>query len=98
MEIDGVAAVVAGGASGLGAATSRELAHAGAKVAIFDLNRDLGTRLASELNGVFVHCDVADETSATNAFFAASIISRSVASFRPNIMLSLTDRLNSVVS
>lgn len=71
MQIDGIAAVVTGGASGLGAATSRELAHAGAKVAIFDLNRDLGACLASELNGIFVHCDVADETSTTNAFFAA---------------------------
>ena len=72
MKIDGAAAVVTGGASGLGAATSREMAQAGAKVAIFDINVDTGERLASELGGLFVHCDVADEHSVTNAFLTAN--------------------------
>ena len=54
MQIDGSSAVITGGSSGLGAATSRELAQAGARVAIFDLNKDEGKRLASQLNGVFV--------------------------------------------
>ena len=71
MQIDGSSAVITGGSSGLGAATSRELAQAGAKVAIFDLNKDEGEHLASELNGIFVHCDVADENSTTNAFLKA---------------------------
>ena len=71
MQIDGSSAVITGGSSGLGAATSRELAQAGAKVAIFDLNKDEGEYLASELNGIFVHCDVADENSTTNAFLKA---------------------------
>ena len=71
MQIDGSSAVITGGSSGLGAATSRELAQAGAKVAIFDLNKDEGAYLASELNGIFVHCDVADENSTTNAFLKA---------------------------
>ena len=71
MQIDGSSAVITGGSSGLGAATSRELAQAGARVAIFDLNKDEGKRLASQLNGVFVHCDVADESSATRAFLTA---------------------------
>ena len=72
MEIDGAAAVVTGGASGLGAATSREMVQAGAKIAIFDINVDTGERLASELGGLFVHCDVADEYSVSNAFLTAS--------------------------
>ncbi|PPR16415.1 MAG: putative oxidoreductase [Alphaproteobacteria bacterium MarineAlpha9_Bin7] len=72
MKIDGAAAVVTGGASGLGAATSREMARAGAKVAIFDINGDAGERLASELGGLFVHCDVADEPSVSSAFLAAN--------------------------
>ena len=71
MQIDGSSAVITGGSSGLGAATSRELAQSGAKVAIFDLNKDEGEYLASELNGIFVHCDVADENSTTNAFLKA---------------------------
>ena len=77
MQIDGSSAVITGGSSGLGAATSRELAQAGAKVAIFDLNKDEGEHLASELNGIFVHCDVADENSTTNAFLKAQKKKRS---------------------
>jgi len=63
MDISGQAAIVTGGASGLGGATARLLAEAGAKVAIFDLNEDLGTRHADELGGVFCATDVADEAS-----------------------------------
>src|SRR5262249_45109671 len=49
-----IAAVVTGGASGLGAATARALAAKGAKVALLDLNAALGEPLAKELGGVFV--------------------------------------------
>lgn len=63
MIIQNVAAVVTGGASGLGAATVRRLADAGARVAIFDLDYARGERLAEEIDGVFAKVDVADEDS-----------------------------------
>jgi NAD(P)-dependent dehydrogenase (short-subunit alcohol dehydrogenase family) len=55
MNVSGTAAVVTGGASGLGEATARELARRGAKVAVFDRDIDRGTRVAEEIGGVF--CD-----------------------------------------
>ena len=51
MDLNGKAAVVTGGASGLGAATARELAAAGAKVAIFDIQDDKGESVAAEIGG-----------------------------------------------
>lgn len=71
MNLKGMAAVVTGGASGLGEATARELAAAGAKVAILDLNEDLGQKMAKELGGVFAKCNVADEASVVAAFETA---------------------------
>jgi len=71
MRIDGTSALVAGGASGLGAATARRLAAAGAKVTIADLNEDAGTALASELGAAFVACDVTDEAQVEAAVGAA---------------------------
>jgi NAD(P)-dependent dehydrogenase (short-subunit alcohol dehydrogenase family) len=71
MEIKGAAALVSGGASGLGEATSRVLAGAGATVVIADLNADKGKALADELKGVFVETNVADEESVANAVAAA---------------------------
>lgn len=68
MQINGIAAVITGGASGLGGATSRELAESGAKIAILDVNRNSGVKLADELGGVFVDCDVTKEQSAIDAF------------------------------
>jgi NAD(P)-dependent dehydrogenase (short-subunit alcohol dehydrogenase family) len=59
MEINGVAAIVTGGASGLGAATSRLLAQRGARVVIVDMKDDEGSKLAGELGGAFCHADVA---------------------------------------
>ena len=67
MDIKGVAAIVTGGASGLGAATAERLAKAGAKVTIFDLNADLGTAKAREIGGQFLSVNVTDETSVANA-------------------------------
>ncbi len=58
------AAIVTGGASGLGAATARKLAAQGAKVAVFDLNAKLAESVAAELKGVAVVCDVADAAAA----------------------------------
>ena len=62
MKLDSsIAAVVTGGASGLGAATARRLAAQGVKVAIFDLNADLGESLARDLGGVFCQVDVTSD-------------------------------------
>ncbi len=61
MDIQGLAAIVTGGASGLGAGTAERLAGLGAKVTIFDLNTDLGNAKAAELGGHFVKVDVSDE-------------------------------------
>jgi NAD(P)-dependent dehydrogenase (short-subunit alcohol dehydrogenase family) len=58
-----MAAIVTGGASGLGEATARALAGAGAKVAVFDMNEERGQAVAAELGGVFCKVDVADEAS-----------------------------------
>jgi NAD(P)-dependent dehydrogenase (short-subunit alcohol dehydrogenase family) len=72
MNIDSkVVAVVTGGASGLGGATAAALAKTGAKVAIFDLNADLGTKHAAAIGGQFFKCDVTDEAS-VGAALAAS--------------------------
>jgi NAD(P)-dependent dehydrogenase (short-subunit alcohol dehydrogenase family) len=61
MELNGIGVLVAGGASGLGEATARELAARGARVTIADLNEERGAALADELGGGFVATDVTDE-------------------------------------
>jgi NAD(P)-dependent dehydrogenase (short-subunit alcohol dehydrogenase family) len=61
MQLDGIGALVAGGASGLGEATARELAARGARVIVADLNEERGTALAGELGGAFALADVTDE-------------------------------------
>jgi NAD(P)-dependent dehydrogenase (short-subunit alcohol dehydrogenase family) len=66
-----VAAVVTGGASGLGEATARLLARNGAKVAIFDLNEGRGKEVAAEIGGVFCKADVTDDASIDAAFAQA---------------------------
>jgi len=66
-----IAAVVTGGASGLGAATARALAAKGVRVALLDLNAEAGEKLAKELGGVFARCDVTDEASVDAALAAA---------------------------
>jgi NAD(P)-dependent dehydrogenase (short-subunit alcohol dehydrogenase family) len=60
MRIEGASALVAGGASGLGAATARRLAAGGAAVTIADLNEERGEELAGEIGARFVRCDVTD--------------------------------------
>jgi NAD(P)-dependent dehydrogenase (short-subunit alcohol dehydrogenase family) len=67
MDIQGSAAIITGGASGLGAATAELLAQHGAKVALLDVNVDAARTLASKLDGVAVRCDVTDDKSATDA-------------------------------
>ena len=65
MDIKGLAAVVTGGASGLGKATATWLAAQGAKVAIFDLNEEAGKAAADAIGGVYVSVNVADDASVT---------------------------------
>ena len=60
MDLNGVSAIVTGGASGLGAATARRLAAAGAQVVIADLQDGPGAELAAEIGGEFAHADVTD--------------------------------------
>jgi NAD(P)-dependent dehydrogenase (short-subunit alcohol dehydrogenase family) len=61
LQLDGIGALVAGGASGLGEATARELTARGARVAIADLNEERGEALAGELGATFTKADVTDE-------------------------------------
>jgi len=74
MRIDRSSALVAGGASGLGAATARRLHGAGARVVIADLNLDNGVALAGELGdrAVFVEADVTDESAVQAAVAEAA--------------------------
>jgi NAD(P)-dependent dehydrogenase (short-subunit alcohol dehydrogenase family) len=67
VNIDGSAAIVSGGASGLGEATVRALHARGAVVTIADVNADKGSALASELGLEFVACDVRDEQQVQTA-------------------------------
>lgn len=60
LDVNGIAAVVTGGASGLGEGCARKLAANGANVLIADLDEDKGNAIATELGGMFVKADVAD--------------------------------------
>jgi NAD(P)-dependent dehydrogenase (short-subunit alcohol dehydrogenase family) len=71
MQLKDQAAIVTGGASGLGAATARKLASLGARVAVCDLNTKLAETVAAEINGVAVTCNVSDAASAEAAVAAA---------------------------
>lgn len=71
MDIKGLAVVVTGAASGLGAATARTLAGLGAKVTVFDLNAEAGEALAQEIGGLFQAVNVTDEASVNAGLDAA---------------------------
>ncbi|MGD0239682.1 MAG: SDR family NAD(P)-dependent oxidoreductase [Streptosporangiaceae bacterium] len=71
MELNGTSAIVSGGASGLGEATARVLAAAGATVLVADLNEERGKQLADEIGGHFARTDVSDEASVQAAVDAA---------------------------
>ena len=79
MNIQGQAAIVTGGASGLGEATARELARLGAKVAVFDVNAELAAQVAADLNAqhgegtaVACACDITNSDSVTAALALAT--------------------------
>lgn len=65
------AAIVTGGASGLGRATARGFGEAGIKVAVFDLNEEAGQAVASEIGGIFCKVDVTDEQSVVDGLAKA---------------------------
>ena len=67
MDLNGVSAIVTGGASGIGAATARLLASKGAKVVVADLQEDKGTALADEIGGAFCKVDVTKTEDIINA-------------------------------
>jgi NAD(P)-dependent dehydrogenase (short-subunit alcohol dehydrogenase family) len=71
MDPKGQAAIVTGGASGLGAATAQTLAEAGAKVALFDVNIEAAQQMAAKIGGIAIRCDVADAKSGEDAIAQA---------------------------
>ena len=71
MKLAGQAAIVTGGGGGLGAATARFLAAAGAKVTVLDVNMEAANAVASEIGGLAISCDVSDAGSAETAVATA---------------------------
>ena len=73
MDVNGVAAVVTGGASGLGEATARSLASKGAKVAVFDRDVARGEQVATDIGGIFCEVDVTSDEKVQAAFERARV-------------------------
>lgn len=72
MKVNGQAAIVTGGGSGLGAGTARALAAAGARVAVLDINEEQAKSVADEIGGLAIACDVASAGAAEDAVAAAA--------------------------
>jgi len=72
MNIQGQSALVTGAGSGLGEATARELARLGAKVGVLDLHMDNAKRVAQDIGGLAVHCNVSDPDSMAQAIATAA--------------------------
>jgi NAD(P)-dependent dehydrogenase (short-subunit alcohol dehydrogenase family) len=72
MELNSsVSAIITGGASGLGEATARALAQHGVKVALFDLQKDKGEKLAAEIGATFCEVNVTNDESVAAGFVRA---------------------------
>lgn len=71
MDVKATAAIIAGGASGLGSATASALAAAGAQVTIIDMNAEAGQRVADAIGGIFIATDVTVEASVADALSQA---------------------------
>lgn len=71
MDVKGIAAIVTGGASGLGEATARALAAAGAKVTVFDLKEEAAKKVAGEIGGLGLGVDITDGPATEAAFKTA---------------------------
>ncbi|MBZ5602564.1 MAG: SDR family NAD(P)-dependent oxidoreductase [Acidobacteriia bacterium] len=67
MKLDGKAAIITGGGSGLGAATAERLRAAGVKVALVDVNLDAANDVAKKCGGIAIRCDVADAAAGAAA-------------------------------
>ncbi|HSV54739.1 MAG TPA: SDR family NAD(P)-dependent oxidoreductase [Burkholderiaceae bacterium] len=88
MKIEGQAALVTGGASGLGEATARELARLGAKVAVLDVNMALAEKVAAEIGEEFGNgCAVACACDITNSESVAAALAKASAAHGPARML-----------
>jgi NAD(P)-dependent dehydrogenase (short-subunit alcohol dehydrogenase family) len=72
MELDGISALITGGASGLGEATARHLTDLGATITIADLQDDKGEAVAGDIGATYVNTDVTDADSAQAAVDAAA--------------------------
>lgn len=72
MNVADQAALVTGAGSGLGEATARGLAQAGARVAVLDINYEAASKVAGDIDGVAIECDVSDEQSAEQAVSTAA--------------------------
>lgn len=72
MNAEGHVAIVTGGGSGLGEATARALAAAGAKLALLDVNIERATAVAAEIGGIAIKCDVSDAASGEEAVAASA--------------------------
>lgn len=97
MKIEGKVAIVTGGASGLGRATADALIASGAKVAIWDLNEELGAQAAAELgeNAMFIKINVTDEAAVETAvqtvvekFGAVHILANIAGIARPRLVIN----------
>ncbi|GAB4391570.1 MAG: SDR family NAD(P)-dependent oxidoreductase [Gammaproteobacteria bacterium] len=71
MKIAGMSAVITGGGSGMGAETARQLAQAGAKVALLDINLAAASQVAEAINGIAIECDVTNDSSVEQALLRA---------------------------
>ncbi len=67
MNVEGYAAIVTGGASGMGAETARALSAAGARVSVMDVNADALQQVATDIGGLAISCDVTSSDSAEAA-------------------------------
>ena len=72
VNLEGSSSIVTGGASGIGEACARQLAELGSKVVVADLNEERGTKVADEIGGKFVKCDVSSIEDADAAIAAAA--------------------------
>jgi NAD(P)-dependent dehydrogenase (short-subunit alcohol dehydrogenase family) len=71
MNVKGLAAIVTGGGSGLGAATAEKLAKDGAKVTLFDMNEETGKAHAAKIGATFAKVNVTDQANVSDALAAA---------------------------
>ncbi|MDX1581282.1 MAG: SDR family NAD(P)-dependent oxidoreductase, partial [Alphaproteobacteria bacterium] len=71
MKLEGQSAIITGGASGLGAATARELTNHGVKCTLWDLNEELGEEVAKEIGGKFFKVNVSSEEDVKNGLKGA---------------------------